>query len=203
MNKAILKNALIVLLMSITAFSVFKYSSTFKEKRELLYNLDRKNDQLGVLEEEKLNLLQDLEKEKKLKDKITQDKANLIMSLEASKERLSQLLVELNQVKQGTEQLSSQVSQLELQNQELRDKNEKMAQEKKAITAKLSSIEELKKAIRELRVRKVVPKIKKKPKAKKRVLETGAGNRGYLVKDGKTTHHAQVKIEVTPIAGQE
>ncbi|MFH1414215.1 MAG: hypothetical protein ABIG56_05155 [Candidatus Omnitrophota bacterium] len=197
MNKAMLKNALIVLLMSITAFSVFKYSSSLKEKRELLYNFDRKNEQVGVLEEEKLNLLQDLEKEKELKDKIAQDKSNLIRSLEASKERLTQLFTELNQAKQGTEQLNSQISQLELQNRELREKNEKMAQEKEAITAKLSSIEELKKAIRDLRVSKVVPQVKKKPKAKKRILVIG--NRGYLVKDGKSTQQAQVKIEVTPI----
>ncbi|MBU1906066.1 MAG: hypothetical protein KJ923_03610 [Candidatus Omnitrophica bacterium] len=203
MNKAMLKNALIVLLMSIAAFSVFKYSSTFKEKRELFHDLDRKNERVGVLEEEKLNLLQDLEKEKKLKDKITQDKSNLIKSLEASKERLTQLFTELNQAKQGTEQLNSLISQLELQNQELKEKNEKIAQEKERFKATLSSIAELKKAIRDLRVSKIVPKIKKKkePKAKKRI--SAGGNGGYLVKDGKSTHQAQVKIEVAPLTAEE
>ncbi|MBU1090481.1 MAG: hypothetical protein KKC42_01370 [Candidatus Omnitrophica bacterium] len=203
MNKAMLKNALIVLLMSIAAFSVFKYSSTFKEKRELLHALDRKNERVGALEEEKLNLLQDLEKEKKLKDKITQDKSNLIKSLEASKERLTQLFTELNQAKQGTEQLNSLISQLELQNQELKEKNEKIVQEKESFKATLSSIAELKKAIRDLRVSKIVPKIKKRkePKEKKRI--SAGGNGGYLIKDGKSTHQAQVKIEVAPLTAEE
>ena len=68
MNKGLLRNILIVLLSTITAFSVFKYLVSLKEKHDLLNSMKQVQQEVAVLSQEKQNLLQDLEKEKQAND---------------------------------------------------------------------------------------------------------------------------------------
>ena len=73
MNKPLLRNILILLLLAITVFFVFKYISTLNEKNELSNTLHQVKKQVTILEKEKQNLLETLGKEKELRQKLAQN----------------------------------------------------------------------------------------------------------------------------------
>ena len=73
-----------------------------------------------------------------------------------------------------------------------------VSQENQALKARLSSVEELKKAIKEVKrqMRSSIVEIKQEKETKtEAVIE---GNRGFLLKEGKIIYPAKVKIEVVP-----
>lgn len=189
------KVILIIFLLGITIFSVFKYVSSLRA----LNTLDRLKVQVAALEDERQNLLQTLEKEKELQQKFKID-------LGASQERLSKLNGELTQAQKTIEDLSAQVSTLKTENVSLiKEKDDlsvqltQIIQEKDEFKRRLSSLSELKKAIRELKrqMRKISREIKTETRPQTdKIIE---GNRGFLIKDGKSTYISRVKIEVKPI----
>jgi len=208
MNKARLKNILIALLVTLTLFSVFKYIYSIKEKYELLNILNQTKEQAAALENEKQNLLQELEKEKELQQKLSQENSAFKDSIRLSEEKLAQLDADFVQAQKTIEQLNSNFSLLKAENIALIEKKNtlntklsQVSQEKDALQVKLSSIAELKKAIKELKrqMRKVGTVIREKIRTNK-IIE---GNRGFLIKDGKFTYPAKVKIEVTPASTEE
>ena len=208
MNKARLKNILIALLVTLTLFSVFKYIYSIKEKYELLNILNQTKEQAAALENEKQNLLQELEKEKELQQKLSQENSAFKDSIRLSEEKLAQLDADFVQAQKTIEQLNSNFSLLKAENIALIEKKNtlntklsQVSQEKDALQVKLSSIAELKKAIKELKrqMRKVGMVIREKVRTNK-IIE---GNRGFLIKDGKFTYPAKVKIEVTPASTEE
>ncbi|MFA4991404.1 MAG: hypothetical protein WC569_02370 [Candidatus Omnitrophota bacterium] len=71
-----------------------------------------------------------------------------------------------------------------------------LAQEKASIEARLHSIVELKKAIREAKAEIYEKKVKAQKQLDAR--ELANGNRGFLFKDGKSLYQPKVKIEVKP-----
>lgn len=189
------KVILIIFLLGITIFSVFKYVSSLKT----LNILDHLKVQVAALEDERQDLLQTLEKERELQQKFKVD-------LEASEEKLINLNEELTQAQKTIEELNSQVSTLKAENASfIKEKNDLSAQltqiirEKDEFKRRLSSISELKKAIRELKrqMHQVSREIKRKTRPQtKKIIE---GNRGFLIKDGKSTYIPRVKIEVKPV----
>ncbi|MCX5702902.1 MAG: hypothetical protein NT066_00150 [Candidatus Omnitrophica bacterium] len=196
MNKGLLKNILIVLLLTIAIFSVFKYIWLLKEKYDLLVILNQVKAQVATLEEEKQNLLQSLEKEKESRQKLSQENLGLKENLKAGKRKLTKLFRE----QEALEELNYKFSLLKAENVALTEKTKKLSEENENLKAKVSSISGLKDAIRELKkqARKVVSiVIRHKPE---RIIE---GNRGFLIKDGKYTSPAKVKIEVIPVASKE
>jgi len=208
MNKARLKNILIALLVTLTLFSVFKYIYSIKEKYELLNILNQTKEQAAALENEKQNLLQELEKEKELQQKISQENSALKDNIRLSEEKLAKLDADFAQAQKAIEQLNSKFALLKAENTALIEKNSRVnnkltqvSQEKDTLQVKLSSIAELKKAIKELKRQmcKVGMVIKEKVRTNK-IIE---GNRGFLIKDGKFTYPAKVKIEVTPASTEE
>lgn len=182
MNKLVLKNALIAFLITVTAFSVYLCLVTLKEKRSLQLSLKQTQDKLGESVKENQKLVQQLEKEKQFQEHLVSKNATLKMNIKASRERLGKAFSELNQ-------LQTQGALLKAENGTLSTENENLK-------IKLSSIVELKKAIRELKRQavKVVQNIKEKIQTDK----TLEGNRGFLIKDGKVTSLEQVRIEVVP-----
>jgi hypothetical protein len=105
--------------------------------------------------------------------------------------------------------LTSQIALSKVENTSLREEKEKISQdlaqvsqERDTFKARLSSIPELKKAIREVKVQIHLAKamIREITKNRKAVVEADVdGNRGFLVKNGKTTFPvANIKIEVKP-----
>jgi regulator of replication initiation timing len=85
------------------------------------------------------------------------------------------------------EHLNSQFSILKAENNALLEDKQRLSQENDEMKMKLSSVNELRKAIREL-------------KLKPRIIE---GNKGYLIKDGQPTVTPKVKIEVVPAQGNK
>lgn len=174
----IYKVILVALLVGVTIFSVFKYVSSLKEKRAILEILNQTKDQLQALEQENLGL----------KD-----------SLKVTAEKLAKKEEDFNQARQDIQELTSEIAILKSENTSLKEEEVKLkaqltsvSQEKDNLQARLSSIAELKKAIRELkRQMRVVRK-----KIEDKIIY---GNRGYLIKDGKPTYPAQVKIEVISV----
>lgn len=196
MNKISFKNILLVLLVSVTILSVYKYISALKEKYDLLNTLTLTKEQVELLEQEKQNLLQTLEKEKALEAKLSEQNAGLKEYLQASKKRLTKNFRDIEAVREEKEELDAKFSLLKAENTALLEQKEQLSQENESLSTKLSSIVELKKAIRELKkqVRKVGTTIKQKISEQKLI----EGNRGFIIKDGKYTYPSRVRIEVIP-----
>ena len=70
MNKDMVKNIVLILLVGITVFSMVRYMSELRERYRLKESLTQAQGQVTVLVQEKQNLLQELEKEKKLKEQL-------------------------------------------------------------------------------------------------------------------------------------
>ena len=213
MNKALLTNVLIIFLITIAAFSVIKYVSTLKEKYDLLADLNQTKERVGALTNEKQNLLQSLEKEKEHGQKLTQENEVLKENLRAGKERMTKLFNDLAEAHKSFEDLNSQFSIAKAENQALLEQEDKLkaklsqaSEEQEALKSKFNSLIELKKAIRELKVRMRQSRFEKKPQGKlENLLEEKIveGNHGYLLKDGKFTVPAKVRIEVVPAPSKE
>lgn len=196
------KFILALLLIGITIFSVFKYTLSLKERYDLLNSLKSLKEQMATLETEKQNLSGALEKEKELQKELTQEISNLKGNLKASHAKLTKLFADFEEAQKIIEKLGSQNSLLEAENTALREEKNNLELEKENLKARLSSLTELKKAIKELKrqMRKVGTEIKEKTKTE----ETPEGNRGFLIKDGKSTYSLlKIKIEVTPLPTKE
>jgi len=180
MNKGAFKNILITILLAVTILVVFWYIFTLRK-------------QVAILEIQKQNLLQDVEKEKQLQQKFSLENAELKSNLSGVKKKLNKVLNDYSASKKSMEDLNQKLSISQAENTALREENEN-------IKAKLSSVAALKKAMLELRKQatKVVGQMKKKVQTQ-RLLE---GNRGFVVKDGKSTYPAKIKIEVIPAPAQ-
>jgi len=184
-NKAFLKNILIAVLLTITVFSVFEYILALREKEKLSNTLNRVKEQVVTLENEKQNLLETLKKEKEIQQKLTQRNSGLKEDLKAGKIRLTKLFRDVREKQRSIEQLTSRISNSKAENRALIGKDNKLraeltrvSQENESLKAELSSIAEL-----------------KKTQEYNKIVE---GNRGFLIKDGKLTYPAKVRIEVIP-----
>lgn len=170
--------------------------------------LNQAKEQAAALENVKQNLMQELEKEKDLQGKLTQENTVLRDSLKTSEEKLAKLDADFAVAQKAIEQLNSNRFLLKAENAALIEKKNtlnakltQVSQENDSLKARMNSIVELKKAIRELKrqVHRVGAVIKQKVQAERIV----QGNRGFLIKDGKFTYPAKVRIEVTPAPAKE
>ncbi len=168
MNKRVLRNILILLLVSSSVFLGFRYVSSLQEN-------------ISALEDQKQNLLQELEKEKSSVQQLTVKNAGLKNYLKGAHKRLNKSFTALGQAEEKLEKLKAQFSILKAENGALLEERDKISSENETMKIKLSSVDELKKAIREL----------------KRQFQR-EGNRGFLIKDGQLTSAAKIKIEVSP-----
>ncbi len=185
MNKDMVKNIVLILLVGITVFSMVRYMSELRERYRLKESLTQAQGQVTVLVQEKQNLLQELEKEKKLE-------ANLKDYLRASKNKITRLFQDNAKTQASLEEVSAKLSILKAENRALIDNRKRVYVENKQFKLKLSSIIELKKAIRELKANKHK--------------DSGAGkegNQGFLIKNGQPTTAEKVIIEVIPAKTKE
>ena len=196
MNKGQVKNIIIILLLTITVFSVYKFISSLREKYELLNSLNLTKQQVATLEEDKQNLLQEIEKDKQLQQKLTQQNSRLKEYLMAGKVRLAKLFKAHGEAQKAFDQVNSKFSLLKVENTALLEEKERIVKENESLKAKLTSVIELKSAIRQLKkqAQKVGIQIIKKTDT----IKTLEGNQGYVIKDGKPYNPAKVKIEVIP-----
>lgn len=192
MNKNALKNILFILLIAITAFSMFRYVSELKARYRLQDSLTQAQGQIASLTQERQNLLQEIEKEKMLQEQLAQKNTNLKDYLKASKNRLARLFRDSSKTKNELEEVSAKFSILKAENRALIDSRKHLYAENEQFKLKLGSVIELKKAISELRSgRRKPPRLE---------IE---GNRGFLIKDGQPTYLEKVRIEVIPAPTKE
>ena len=192
------KIILIFFLVGIAIFSVFKYLAALKEKYDLLENLNQVKGQVVTLE-------QAIQKEKELEKALTQENLTLEDELKANTDKLVRLDADLQNSQKTIEQLTAQIALSKAESAALREEKDKLgleltqvSQERDTLRARLSSIPELKKAIKEVKLQIRKAKVMVREITKKRgVIE---GNCGFLIKNGKPTFPiTNIKIEVTPV----
>ncbi|MFA4888080.1 MAG: hypothetical protein WC628_00695 [Candidatus Omnitrophota bacterium] len=204
-DKNLLKNILLVLLLTLTAVSIVKYIYTVREKLDLSNNLNQANSLSAALENEKQNLLQELEKEKQLQGELVQKKNALKDYLRASKTRLFKLFLAYQKSQAELTHADFKFSILKQENIILRGQRFKFKQESELLKSKLISPQELKKTIQELKAKKrslIVEPQKISPIAEPQKIfpegKTVSSNTGFLVKEGKAYLPIRIKIEVIP-----
>jgi uncharacterized protein (DUF3084 family) len=202
-------NILIVLLLisaGVTFFSGYKYFNSLKEKYDLLAQLQQINEEVESLEADKNTLKLDFEKEKMIKETVINENAQLKDELKLSQGQIGELEDQLKDSIIKLDKLDSRIAVAKAENSALRDQMgslqlqlSQVSQDRQELQARLSSIEELKKAIKQLR---------QKISLAKKDLDLGLrtesgdiiiGNRGFIIKDGKPTFPAKVRIEVAPL----
>ncbi len=197
---------LAVFLLGIAIFSVFLYGSSLRERYTLVATLEKMEAQMQTLENEKSDLQSSLEKEKEIHNALADENRGLKDSLKENNERVAALEAELREASRVASELNGQIAALKAENASLTEKKEKLALElvqvsfeKDQINARLSSLSELKKAIKELRtkMRHAHVAMNKLEQTDRAVI---AGNRGYLLKDGKLTSRPRIRIEVEPVS---
>jgi len=192
MSKGAVKNILTILLLSITVFSMVRYLSELKARCRLQDSLTKAQDEVAVLVKEKQNLLQELGKEKELKERLALKNSGLLNYLKASKNKIARLFQDKARIQGNLDNTSAKFSILKAENKVLIDQHKRIYAENEQFKAKLSSVVELKKAIRELRA------------AKRKVRASlTEGNRGFLIRNGQPVIQEKIKIEVVPAQTKE
>jgi len=194
------KFLLLALLSGISAFCIFKYALSLKEKYTLLNTLNQAKQQAAVLESEKENLLQALKEKEELQDRLSRENSTLKLGLRVSQGKISDLDTDF---KKAVEQLNSEITVLKNESVTLKEEKEKLnarlseaIQEKDNLKVRLGSFVELKKAIRELRLQ--MRNVREEIQEKAIIGIDLSGNRGFVIKDGKPTYTTRVKIAVEP-----
>ena len=154
-------------------------------------SLTQAQGEVAALTQEKQNLLQELEKEKKFNEQLAAKNANLKAYLKASKGRMKRLFRDNSKTQNELEEINAKFAVLKAENRALIVSHKRNYIENEQFKLKLSSVVELKKAIRELRM--------KRPKDLG--LET-EGNRGFLIREGRSTSE-KIKIEVVPASSSK
>jgi len=186
MNKDAIKNLALILLLGVAAFSMVRYVSELKARFRLQDSLTQTQAEVVVLTQEKQNLLQELGKEKELNEQLAAKNANLKVYLKASKDRMKRLFRDNSKTQNKLEETSANFAILKAENRALIDSHKRSYIENEELKLKLSSVAELKKAIRELRA--------KRSKTPDLEIE---GNQGFLIRDGQSTIE-KIKIKVIP-----
>lgn len=177
-------------LLGISVWTFFEFISLLKEKLDLSEVLEKVEQHNVVLTQNNENLSQDLDNEKQVNVQLNSD-------FKVSQDKLAEASANLLKAQKLVEDLNNQLSVSKAENQVLRSEIENLKmnflqvnQEKEELLIKFNSIEELKKAIREL---------KQRVKNGNQVILDGSGNKGYIIKDGKSTYSSSVRIEVQPL----
>lgn len=173
MKNKLLRNILVLVLAGAVVFLSVSYVYSLKKS-------------IASLENQKQNLLQELEKEKKNVEQLNIRNMGLKNYLKAAQKRLGRLFLDLGVARERAERLGAQFSIAKAENNALLEERQRYVPENLAMKIKLSSVDELKKAIREL----------KRERSKR-------GNRGFIIKDGQLTSAQNIKIEVIPAGGRE
>jgi chromosome segregation ATPase len=201
-----IKIIIIAVLAGITVFCAYKYVASVMENNSLSANIRQLNIDVQALEDEKSGLAKDLNREKEINIALNQDVAVLKDNLTQSKERMAELEADFQASQQTIENLDSEFSLVKAENTALRDQVQGLQLdisqakvEREQMQQKLSSIAELKKAIKDLRQKTRLAKkqIQNRIKIKEKIL----GNDGFLVKNGKSTVPGIIKIKVEPLPG--
>jgi len=191
MHRIAIKNLALILLIGVTAFSMIRYVSELKARFQLQDSLIQAQSEIVILTQEKQNSLQELRKEQESNAQLTAKNVKFRAYLKAGKIRMSGLFQANSKTQNELEEMNTKFAILKAENKALIAGHQRSYIENEQLKFKLSSVAELKKAIRELR----------KNKSKKLSLAT-EGNQGFLIRDGRSTSE-KIKIEVVPAKTKE
>lgn len=201
------KGLFTALLLGITIFCSYKYFSSLKEKYDMLADIRRSAEQIEALQAAQVSLSKELESEKAKEAALSAENTGLQEELWVSRETLEKMQAELSQTQFTVTELTSEMCAVKAENEALRkqvgalkDEAEAAAREKELLESRLSSFAALKKSIRELKKKVNVAKREINGRLEKEHLILGNG--GYMLKDGRPTFPARVKIEVVPLPAQ-
>ncbi|MFZ5800164.1 MAG: hypothetical protein ACOY3D_02150 [Candidatus Omnitrophota bacterium] len=177
----------LAVLIGITVFSFVHYYTLLDQNRILQKLVRSYEKKLSELELAK----------KAMEERLMQEKEALELELKSAQAELTKVNEELSAVKEKAGNLEKSNLDLLAQRQELEERVGAIAKEKEVLEAKFNSLDELKKAIRDLKV-----KLREERIAKLKQLQQQkeiAGNRGYLIYRGQGTSAGKVRIEVIPV----
>jgi len=180
----------ITFLIGVIIFSIFKYVITLRENHDLTLALDQAKNQIVILDSQKQNLLQTIEKEKIAQRKLSEMNLELKDYLKASRKRLARLFKGYAQQRKLAQETSKKINLLKTENKFLIKSRARLVNENEYYLMRLNSVSELRKAIREVNRGINTYKMARFPK----------GNQGFVIKDGKPTCAAKIKIQVEPAA---
>lgn len=207
---------LVAFLAGITAYSFYQFVGAVREKYSVLSHLEKVRGQAEGLEKEKASLALNLQKSKEFQKTLSEEKAGLNRQLLETRAQAGRLQAALDEHMQESERaiddLNAQISVVRVENKalleevgQLKSDLSRTAQEKSALEARTGSVGELKKMIRELRRAarafrrpQPAPARGEKQKVSPAAIPL-AGNKGYLIKDGRYVSPDRVKIEVQPL----
>jgi len=188
---------IIVFLIGVSVFSVYKYIYSIKERYVLVYTLSREKFRLALLETQKNELARKLEDESALVLKLKENNLLYKDSLIAGKKKVLKLAIAYQEAYNLGKALDSQItflnsenSRLKVSTQDLQFKVSEAVRENESLQTKLSSAKEIKKVIREVKKkeREAVVKVTEKTEVKQIVQPTKInnsvkGNGGFLLKN--------------------
>jgi len=123
MNKRVLLNTFILLLVSASCLLALKYISSLKE------NISSLKEDVSSLENQKQNLLQEIEKEKTAVQQLNARNAGLKDNLKSAHKRLNKSFADLDRIEEKFNQLDAQFSILKAENNALLEEREKLARQ--------------------------------------------------------------------------
>ena len=129
MGKGFVKNMVIILLVSITVFSIMRYLSELKLRYRLQDNLTQAQAQIAALAQAKQNLLQELGKEKELTGQLVLKNTDLKDYLKASKNRITHFFQDNARTQKKLEDTSAKFSILKAENLALIDSRKRIYKE--------------------------------------------------------------------------
>jgi len=186
-----IKNLALILLIGVTAFSMIRYVSELKARFRLQESLMQAQGEVETLTQEKHNLSQELSKEQESNAQLTARNVKLRAYLKASTTRMGGLFRANSKAQNELEAINAKFAILKAENKALIAGHQRSYVENEQLRFKLSSVVELKKAIRELRMNKTeAPNFRTE------------GNQGFLIRDGRSTLE-KIKIEVIPAKTKE
>ena len=187
---------LIALLVGINIFFLYQYTQVLTARHNLETDLTASRQETNALKDKANNLQAEVESEKQRRQTIEAE-------LNATEEKLRELNIKLSEAPEEIGRLNTEIASLGENNLALQKEKEELVsrlnilyQEKQALEAKLGSLVELKKAVRDLKAKMFAAKVKKEKPGD--ACQLAEGNRGYLIKDGKSTWRSKVRIEVLP-----
>ncbi len=201
-----LRNALTAFLIGAGLVSIVHYSFLLQEKAGLSRALEEVRARVLALEKDKAQLVQSLNAGREAVKKLDDDNALLSRTVQEQGGHISALTAELEKTNGRLEELNAGYSLLRCENSALRAQLFFVVKEEAKLRLSMTSLPELKKAIRGLKKKKtratpapLVRKERPKKTVEGQILE---GNKGFLVKNGKPTFVKTIRIEVVPTSSR-
>lgn len=186
---------IIIFLCGLAGFSVYRYlginKDLFHNRRQIIELQDRNRVVSDRLERQIVQGAQLVREKKVLKQEIN-----------INRQKLSQLKLELAESRQDLADLTRVSEEFKRANQALRQEQEDLrvkieglSRQKDALLAKLSSVEELRRIIKDLKRTKTP---NRQSLGQGKIKDIKQGNRGYVIYRGRSTYRPQLSIQVKP-----